>query len=124
MPKNPIAVTDIYGDVPLYIFKPIKAVSITAGTPVAVWTPTTGTRFRLLGFCVLPTVANVGILFEDAAGSGNEFLRFPPTAAVATAQVPMRLHPYGYLSTTVDNALFLDVTITATVSGFVYGTEE
>jgi hypothetical protein len=123
MPKNPIAITDIYGNVPLHIFKPIKAVAITAGTPVAVWTPTTGTRFRLLGFCVMPTVA-ASILFEDATGGTNEFLRFPLTAAVPTAQVIVRLHPWGYLSTTVNNALFLDVTATATVSGFVYGTEE
>src|SRR6266446_7749395 len=101
MPKNPIGVTDIYGNVPLHIFKPIKAVAITAGTPVAVWTPTTGTRFRLLGFCVVPTVANVGILFEDATGGSNEFLRVPPTAAVNTVPMPMRLHPYGYVSTTV-----------------------
>ncbi len=112
------------GNVTPFIFKPIKAVSITAATPVAVWTPTAGKRFRLLGFCVLPTVANVGILFEDATGGGNEFLRFPPTAAVATTQMLVRLDPWGYLSTTINNALFLDVTITSTISGFVYGTEE
>ena len=115
---------DLYGNTTPYVFKPIKAVAITAGTPVAVWTPATGKRFRLLGFCVLPTVANVGILFEDATGGGNEFLRFPPTAAVATTQVQVNLGLYGYLSTTVNNALFLDVTITSTVSGYVYGTEE
>ena len=115
---------DINGNVTPFVFKPIKAVSITAATPVAVWTPTAGKRFRLLGFCVLPTVANVGILFEDATGGTNEFLRFPPTAAVATSQVQVNLGLYGYLSTTVNNALFLDVTITSTVSGYVYGTEE
>src|SRR6266702_3676712 len=72
---NPIGL-DVWGNAPAYVFKPIKAVSITAATPIAVWTPTTGKRFRLLGFCVLPTVANVGILFEDATGGSNEFLRF------------------------------------------------
>jgi len=107
-----------------YVFKPIKALSITAATPAPIWTPATGKRFRLLGFCVLPTVANVGILFEDATGGGNEFLRFPPTAAVSTAQVPVSLGIYGYLSTAVNNALYLDVTITSTVSGYVFGTEE
>ena len=115
---------DIYGNVTPFVFKPIKAVSITAATPVAVWTPATGKRFRLLGFCVLPTVANVGILFEDATGGGNEFLRFPPTAAVSTNQAPVSLGLYGYLSTTVNNVLFLDVTITSTISGYVYGMEE
>lgn len=115
---------DFYGNIALYVFKPIKALAITAATPQAVWTPATGKRFRLLGFCVLPTVANVGILFEDATGGTNEFLRFPPTAAVATAQVPVLVGPFGYLSTTINNALFLDVTITSTISGYVYGTEE
>ncbi len=106
------------------VFKPIKALAITAGSPLAVWTPATGKRFRLLGFCVLPTVANVGILFEDATGGTNEFLRFPPTAAVSTAQVPVNLGTDGYLSLVLNNALFLDVTISATVSGYVYGKEE
>ncbi len=106
-----------------YVFKPIKAVAITAGTPVAVWTPATGKRFRLLGFCLVPTVA-ASILFEDATGGGNEFLRFPLTAAVPTAQVPVNLGTDGYLSLLVNNALFLDVTATATVSGYVYGKEE
>lgn len=115
---------DVYGNAPAYVFKPIKAVAIAAATPVAVWTPATGKRFRLLGFCVLPTVANVGILFEDATGGGNEFLRFPPTAAVSTVQASVSLGQYGYLSTAANNALFLDVTISATISGYVYGTEE
>ena|SRR5258706_5729559 len=114
---------DINGNVTPFVFKPIKAVAITAATPVAVWTPATGKRFRLLGFCLVPTVA-ASILFEDATGAGNEFLRFPLTAAVPTAQVMINLGMFGYLSTTANNALFLDVTATATVSGFVYGTEE
>jgi len=106
-----------------YVFKPIKALAITAGSPQAVWTPATGKRFRLLGFCVNPTVA-ASILFEDATGGTNEFLRFPLTAAVPTAQVPVNLGTDGYLSLLVNNALFLDVTATATVSGYVYGKEE
>ncbi len=114
---------DFNGNTVPYVFKPIKAVAITAGTPVAAWTPATGKRFRLLGFCIVPTVA-ASILFEDATGGGNEFLRFPLTAAVPTAQIPVTLGQFGYLSTTANNALFLDVTASATVSGYVYGTEE
>jgi len=114
---------DLYGNVGLYTFKPVKAVAITAATPVAVWTPATGKRFRLLGFCLVPTVA-ASILFEDATGGSNEFLRFPLTAAVPTNQMPVSLGLLGYLSTAINNALFLDVTSTATISGYVYGTEE
>src|SRR5260221_12214115 len=94
-----------------YVFKPIKAVAITAATPVAVWTPATGKRFRLLGFCLVPTVA-ASILFEDATGGGNEVLRFPLTAAGPNAQIPVSLGQFGCLSATANNALFLDVQAT------------
>src|SRR5258708_20206177 len=80
-----------------YVFKPIKAVAITAGTPAAVWTPAAGKRFRLLGFCLVPTVA-ASILFEDATGGTNEFLPFPLTAARPTPQRPESFGTYRQLS--------------------------
>src|SRR5260221_14052018 len=99
---------DFNGNTVPYVFKPIKAVAITAGTPVAAWTPATGKRFRVLGFCLVPTVA-ASILFEDATGGGNGFPRFPLAAAGATAPIPGTLGAVGYLSNTVHNAPFLDV---------------
>src|SRR5258708_36790283 len=98
---------DIYGKARAYVYKPIKAVAITAGTPAPVWTPAAGKRFRLLGFCVNPTVA-ASILFEDATGGTNEVLRFPLPAAVSTAQMPGNYSQYGDLSTTANNPLVLD----------------
>ncbi len=34
------------------VCKTIAAVAVTANTPVAVWTPVAGNKFRLLGFVV------------------------------------------------------------------------
>src|SRR5260221_14342932 len=105
---NPVGI-DVFGNAPAYVFKPIKAVAITAASPVAVWTPATGKRFRLLGFCLVPTVA-ASILFEDATGGTNEFLRFPLTAAVPTAQVTVSFGQDGDLSFARANAFFLGCT--------------
>jgi hypothetical protein len=103
------------------IFKPIKAVSITAGTPVSVWAPTSGKKFRVMGWMLSLSVAGA-ILFEDATGGGNEFTRTSLMAAgVGLASPPLG---NGHISTTINNALFLDVTATGTVSGFIFGTEE
>ncbi len=109
------------------VFKPIKAVAITAGTPVAVWTPATGKRFRLLGFCVLPTVANAGILFEDATGGANEFLRFPPTmagnydnqTAFASGTIAIGSTPYGPFTNANADGVMVFLNITAITTGTV-----
>src|SRR5258708_37835914 len=114
---------DIYGKARAYVYKPIKAVAITAGTPAPVWTPAAGKRFRLLGFCVNPTVA-ASILFEDATGGTNEFLRFSLTAAGGTPQMPVNFGQYGDLSTTAKHPPFPGVTGTANGSGHRYRTEE
>ena len=103
------------------VFKKLQAVSVTAGTPVAVWTPAAGKKFRMMGFILATTVAG-SILMEDATGGANEFFRVPLLAA----SVPIASPPLGngYLSTTANNALFIDVTVTGIVSGVIYGTEE
>ena len=103
------------------IFKKLVAVSVTAGTPVSVWTPAASKKFRMMGFILATTVA-ASILMEDATGSANEFFRVPLLQAsvpIASPQVGN-----GYLSTTANNQLFIDVTVTGVVSGVIYGTEE
>jgi hypothetical protein len=102
------------------VFKKIQAVAITAGTPVSVWTPAAGKKFRLMGYVLSTSVAGTSVLIED--GTGNEVLRAPTGAANNAAAAPAMGN--GYLSAAANNALFLDVTATATVSGFVYGVEE
>jgi len=103
------------------VFKTIKAVAIVAGTPVAIWTPAAGKKFRLMGYALSVTVG-ASVILEDATGAGNEFLRSPVAGANAVSLSPPLGN--GYLSTTANNVLFADVSASATVSGFVYGVEE
>ncbi len=108
------------------VVKSIKAVAITAGTPVSVWNPNasvSGLRFAVLGWSLSVSVAG-SILFED--GTGNEVFRTPLMAAgVGLAS------PAGFVYESVSasagssggNALFLDVTVTGSVSGLIFGYE-
>ncbi len=98
-------------------FKTIAAVSVTAGTAVTIWTPTTGKKFRVMGFVLGCSVAG-GIILVDSA---TEFLR---VLAAAGASVTAPGMDNGYLSTTANNLLKVNVTATGVISGYVYGTEE
>ena len=110
---------------PSFIFKPVKNIAITAGSPVSIWTPASGKKFRLMGFMLYTTgIQTFGILLEDATGAGNEFLRIPRVNSTNTAPVPISLAPYGYLSSATNNQLFVDMTGSGNVEGYVYGTEE
>lgn len=103
---------------PPIVFKNIAAVAVTAGTPVAVWTPTSGTRFRLLGFMVSLSVAG-SVIFKD---NTTEFIRTPLMAAgIGLASPPMF---GGYPSALINNKLQIDATASGGVSGFVFGTED
>lgn len=107
------------------VFKSLKAQSITAGTPVAVWTPATGKRFRLLGYEITAVGAgSAAIIFEDGSGgSTQEFLRTQLVNSSTPLDTPSGFGN-GYLSTTINNQLFLDATANTAVTGFLFGTEE
>ena len=102
-------------------FVTIKAQAITAGTPVTIWTPPAGKRFRLMGWSLTSSPATT-VIMEDASGSANEFLR-AGCAAAGTASIGPDLGN-GYLSAAANNALCFDVTTSATINGFVYGVTE
>ena len=102
------------------IYKPVAAAAITAGTPVAVWTPASGKKFRLMG-CDLSLSVAGSILFED--GSGTVIYRSPSLPA-GTSWTMSPAVVNGILSAAANNALYLDVTATGTVNGTVFGTEE
>lgn len=103
---------------PALVSKPIAAVAVTAGTPVAIWTPAAGNKFRVLGFIVSLTVAG-SVILKDATA---EFGRTGLLAANTAFQMPGLAN--GYVSTTANNALNMDVTATGSVSGFVFGYED
>lgn len=98
---------------------PLAAVAITAGTPVSIYTPTTGKKYRVLGFAISDTVAG-SVKFED--GTGNEVFRTPLLAASTPYNAPDMGN--GFLSAAANNQLFLDLTVTGNVSGFIAIMEE
>ena len=102
------------------VFKSVAAVAITSGTPVAVWTPASGKKFRLMGGAVSLSVAGY-ILFED--NSGTVVWQSPTLLAGTPYNLPDNFGN-GILSAAANNPLYLDVSASGTVNGGVFGTEE
>lgn len=100
-------------------FIQLKAVAITAGTPVSVYTPTSGKKFRVLSYSLSDTVAG-SVLIEDT--TGVEVLRTPLLLASTPYNAPEMGN--GYLSSAANNQLFLDLTVTGNVSGWIGIMEE
>lgn len=100
------------------VMKPIAAVAVTGGTPVAIWTPAAGNKFRLLGFSVSLSVAG-SVIFKDGS---TEIARTGTLVANQAFQMPGLAN--GYVSTAANNALNMDVSASGTVNGFVFGYEE
>lgn len=96
--------------------KSIDAVAVTAGTPATVWTPATGKRFVLLGWSLSCSAAAAVILKDDA----TQIVRTPKVAIDTPTNSPA---DFRFASAAKNNALKLDVSANATVSGFVYGYE-
>ena len=100
------------------IFKSIASTSVTAGSPVAGWTPASGKKFRLMGYALSLSVAG-SVVLQDAT---TEKIRTPLMPAGIGQPSPAMGN--GILSAAANNSLNLDVTATGTVSGFLFGTEE
>ena len=80
-----------------------------------------GKKFRLMGWSLMGSVG-CAVIFEDATGGANEFLRCG-IAGANTASISPAIGN-GFLSAIANNGLFLDVTVGSTLSGFVFGVEE
>ena len=102
-------------------FKMIDANAITAGTEETVWTPQSGSKIRLLGWC-LSSSAAAAIEFQDSASSGTVIAQTPLLAAAGIHNSPDLGD--GIVLSAADGVLKLDVTAGATVSGMVWGIEE
>ncbi len=100
-------------------FVQLKAQAITATTPVDVYTPTTGKKFRILGYSI-SLVTGAALLFED--GTGVEVLRTPVLASTGVTSSGNMGN--GILSGAVNTHLFLDATVTTNVSGWIGICEE
>jgi len=101
------------------VMKTIKALSVTSGTPQAVWTPSSGKKFVLLGYSLGTGGTLASILFEDTSGSTYEFARTPSVTVGANSP-----SGFSHTSSAANNVLYLDVTTSCTLNGFVFGYEE
>jgi hypothetical protein len=97
----------------------LAAQAITAGTPVSVYTPTSGKKWRIMSYGISDTVAGA-VKFEDT--TGVEVFRTPLLLASTPYNSPDMGN--GYLSTAANNQLFLDVTVTGNISGSIWIMEE
>lgn len=102
------------------VFKAISPTALTAGTGATVWTPTSGKKFRLMGWMISTTVAGELIFGDNAVGT--VIARSGLLTANLTKEAPAIGN--GILSAAANNVLKLDVTVSGTVQGFVFGTEE
>ena len=102
-------------------FKMIDANAITAGTEETVWTPQSGSKIRLLGWCLSASAATA-IEFQDSAASGTVIAQTPLLAAAGGHTSPDLGD--GIVRAAADGVLKLDVTGNSTVSGMVWGIEE
>lgn len=110
------------------VFKPFNAQALTAqasNTPVSIWTPTTGKKFRLLGYWFSLTTA-AGLVFHDLASQGGTgLLNVPSPIAAANGIVQSPPLGMGVLSAAANNQLWIDATTgTPSATGFVWGCEE
>jgi hypothetical protein len=101
-----------------YVVKNIAAQAVTAGTPVTIWTPAAGRKFRFMGGALSLTVAG-SVIIKDAA---TEILRTP--LLLAGTGIPLPPMGNGILSAAANNVCAVDVSASGSVSGFVFGTEE
>lgn len=100
------------------VFKPIALSAGTAET--AIWTPTSGKKFRVMGFILTPGAAST-LTFKDNTG-GTTIL-----AARGTTDQPIYLSPpssNGILSSAANNVLTVTRGTSCTLDGVVFGTEE
>lgn len=102
------------------VFKDFASTAITAGTPVAIWTPAAGKKFRLLGWALSLSVAG-SIIFKYGAGNTTMF-RTPALAAAGVHTSPALGN--GSMPGAANDVLKVDVTATGSVAGFVFGVEE
>jgi hypothetical protein len=101
------------------VYKNIAGLAITAGTPQNVWTPTAGTKFRLVGYSLGLSVAGSVILKEGAGRT--EVIR---TATLVAGDHETERLGEGILSAAADNILKVDASASGTVHGHVWGYEE
>jgi hypothetical protein len=99
----------------------IASTAITAGTPLTIWTPAAGKKFRLMGW-QLSSSAATSLIFKYAAGSTLLF-RSPTLTAAGVWDTPPGFGN-GQMPGAANDVLKLDCVANSTVAGFIFGCEE
>ncbi len=95
-----------------------KTVKKEAEETLAVWTPETGKRFRLLSFNLYAGTAETIVTLLDEATAIYQ------TVLPAKTNVPVVLPAQGYLSVKAPNKLNLKVSVENVVTASFYGVED
>ena len=101
------------------VFVPFSGLAITSEADV--WVPTSGKRFRLMGFVIGQGTLTGDVTLKDGTGLAT-ILTVPATPV--GQPLTLDLGATGILSGAVNRHLTATGTATETISGFVYGTEE
>lgn len=101
------------------VFKNLSAVVVTAETTI--WTPTSGKKFRFIGYCLSQGVATGAVTIKDNT-AGTTILVIPQNT-VGQAACGL-LGTNGILSATANNVLTATGVSTETLTGYIFGTEE
>lgn len=101
------------------VFKTLSAVVIT--TETTIWTPTSGKKFRLMGFLLAQGVATGAVTLKDNTGGTTIFII--PANTIGVVIPPPNLRN-GILSAAANNVLTAIGASTETLTGVVFGTEE
>lgn len=101
------------------VFVPFSALAITSEADV--WVPTSGKRFRLLGFLITQNTLTGDVALKDGTGLAT-ILTIPAT--LVGQPLALGLGATGIPSGAINRHLTATGTATETISGFVYGVEE
>lgn len=106
-------------------FRQFSAAVASVGTPVVVWTPATGNRFRLMGWSYSSGGTGAAVFKEaSVAVSVGSLWTNPSTALNVVVNSPPNL-ANGIFAASRNNPLVVDSTVAGiTYTGTVFGTEE
>lgn len=100
------------------VFTTLSAVAV--GSEATIWTPTSGKKFRLMGFVLDQGTATGAITFRDNTAGTTIFI-----LGANTVGIPITVNlGNGILSAAANNVLTAQGVATETLTGTLFGTEE
>jgi hypothetical protein len=105
-------------------FKPFSVTVASVGTPQTIWTPTSGLRWRAMGYTMSASAAGAAV-FKEASVAASVGTRFVTAKFAANGTQISPPLANGFFAASRNNQLVLDSdTAGVTYAGTVFGTEE